>query len=100
MTCSLYDESRHFNPVKAATGFTLVTADAVDGMVDVHDRRPVVFSAADAALWMDPATPAEMAEQLARTSSLGPEWFDWFKVSKAVGPASNEGQELAQPIGE
>jgi putative SOS response-associated peptidase YedK len=85
---------------KAATGFTLVTADAIGGMVDVHDRRPVVFSAADAALWMDPATPAEMAEQLARTSSLGPEWFDWFKVSKAVGPASNEGQELAQPIGE
>jgi putative SOS response-associated peptidase YedK len=85
---------------KAATGFTLVTADAVGGMVDVHDRRPVVFSAADAALWMDPATPAEMAEQLARTSSLGPEWFNWFKVNKAVGPSSNEGQELAQPIAE
>jgi putative SOS response-associated peptidase YedK len=83
---------------KAATGFTLVTDDAVGGMVDVHDRRPVVFAAADAALWMDPATPPEMAEQLARTSSLGPEWFDWHKVSKAVGPASNEGQELAQPV--
>jgi putative SOS response-associated peptidase YedK len=67
-------------------------------MVDVHDRRPVVFSAADAALWLDPATPAEMAEQLALTSSLGPEWFHWFKVTKAVGPSSSEGQELAQPI--
>ncbi|QJD94032.1 hypothetical protein HH213_07180 [Duganella dendranthematis] len=67
-------------------------------MVDVHDRRPVVCTAADAAIWMDPATPPEMAEQLARTSSFGPEWFDWYKVSKAVGPVSNEGQELAQPI--
>lgn len=54
-------------------------------MVDVHDRRPVVFTATDAALWLDPATPPEMVEQLARNASLGPEWFDWFKVSKAVG---------------
>jgi putative SOS response-associated peptidase YedK len=57
-----------------------------------------VFTAADAALWLDPATPPEMAEQLARNASLGPEWFEWFKVSKAVGLSSNEGQELAQPI--
>lgn len=66
----------------------------------MRDRTQVVFTAADAALWLDPATPPEMAEQLARDASLGPEWFDWFKVGKGGGPSSNEGQELAQPIEE
>ncbi len=81
--------------VSAATGFALVTADAEGGMVDVHDRRPVVFDAATAALWMDEGTTPEMAEQLCRTSSLGPDQFQWFKVSKAVGNVRNQGAELA-----
>jgi putative SOS response-associated peptidase YedK len=83
---------------KATTGFTLITADAEGGMVDVHDRRPVVFTAVDAPLWLDPATPPEMAEQLASSAGLGPDLFDWFKVGKAAGTASNEGPQLAQPL--
>jgi len=83
---------------KANTGFVIVTADAVGGMVDVHDRRPIVFTAADAATWLDPAISTEQAEQLARSVSLGPELFDWFPVDRAVGNVRNQGAALAQRI--
>lgn len=86
------------NEFKASNGFTIVTADAQGGMVDVHDRRPVVLSDADAALWLDPALPAEQAEQLLRSVALGAEAFDWFKVDRAVGNVRNQGAQLAVPI--
>lgn len=77
----------HFGPPhesKAANGFTIVTADAMGGMVDIHDRRPVVFSADDARLWMDPDLPAEAAEQLARSQGMGPENFVWYEVERGT----------------
>jgi len=64
---------------KAANGFT-VTADAQGGMVDVHDRRPVVLTAADAAAWLDPDLPAEQTENLVRSMALGPDAFEWYMV--------------------
>lgn len=82
----------------AATGFAIVTADAQGGMVDVHDRRPIVFSAADAATWMDPELSGEQAAALARSTSLGADQFAWFKVGKAVGNVRNEGPQLAQEL--
>lgn len=64
------------NDHKASNDFTIVTADAAGGTVDVHDRRPVVLSAEDAAVWMDPATPDDVAEQLARSVALCPSVFE------------------------
>ncbi|UGQ44951.1 SOS response-associated peptidase [Massilia endophytica] len=84
--------------IQAANGFTLITADAHGGMIDIHDRRPIVFTAADAATWLDPATPPELAEQLARECALGPEYFAWHKVDRAVGNVRNQGSQLALPI--
>ena len=83
---------------KAAAGFTIVTADALGGMVDVHDRRPVVFSAEDATRWMDPDLAADEAEHLARTQALGPDAFAWHAVSRLVGNVKNDGPELVRPI--
>ena len=45
------------NEFKSSNGYTIVTADAQGGLVDVHDRRPVVLSAADAALGSTPRCP-------------------------------------------
>lgn len=87
------------NEHKASNGFTIVTSDAEGGMVDVHDRRPVVLSSSDAALWLDPDLPAEQAEQILRTAALGVEDFEWFKVDRAVGNVRNEGAQLVVPIG-
>jgi putative SOS response-associated peptidase YedK len=61
-----------FKENKAESGFVLITADAEGGMVDVHDRRPVVLNAADAATWLDPDISAGQAEMLARQMALGP----------------------------
>ncbi|GAC1419292.1 MAG: SOS response-associated peptidase [Burkholderiaceae bacterium] len=83
---------------KATAGFTIVTADALGGMVDVHDRRPVVFSAEDARLWMNPDLPGTAAEQIARVQALGPKNFAWHQVSKLVGNVRNDGPALAQPL--
>lgn len=86
------------NEFKASNGFTIVTADAQGGMVDVHDRRPVVLSAADAALWLDPELAAEQAELLLRSVGLGPESFDWYKVDRAIGNVRNQDVQLTAPI--
>mgnify|MGYP006149094109 CR=1 FL=1 len=53
-----------------ASGFAIVTDDAEGGMIDVHDRRPVVFSASDAATWMDPELSGEQAAELARVLKM------------------------------
>lgn len=46
-------------------GFVIITADSAGGMVDIHDRRPVVLGPELAREWLDPATPKERAEQMA-----------------------------------
>lgn len=80
------------------TGFVIVTAAAEGGMVDVHDRHPVVFSAEDAALWMDSSLPAQQAEHLARAMSLPPESFAWHAVSSDVNKVGNNHPGLVEPV--
>jgi putative SOS response-associated peptidase YedK len=87
-----YEENR------AEAGFVIVTAGADGGMLDIHDRRPVVLSAADAALWMDPTLSPEQAIELARQAAVPAEDFEWYKVSKAVNYAGKDGPDVAQPI--
>jgi putative SOS response-associated peptidase YedK len=84
------------NPAEA--GFVLVTDAAAQGMLDIHDRKPVVLDAADAALWLDPALSPEQALQLARSTALPPDAFDWFKVSPAVNRAANDGPQIVLPL--
>jgi putative SOS response-associated peptidase YedK len=79
-------------------GFVIITADAQGGMVDVHDRRPVVVSPELAAEWLDPATPKERAEQIVLQQGEPPEVFEWFPVTKDVGNVKNQGPHLVDPI--
>lgn len=65
-------------------GFVIITADSADsagGMVDIHDRRPVVLTPELAREWLDPATPKERAEQMVLHQSEPAEAFEWFKVA-------------------
>lgn len=75
-------------------GFVIITAASDEGMVDIHDRRPLVLEPADARIWIDADVPAEEAERLARERCLPVEAFEWFPVSKAVGNVRNDGAEL------
>jgi putative SOS response-associated peptidase YedK len=84
------------------TGFVIVTEDSGAGMVDVHDRRPVVLEPEDALRWMDPDTSVEEAAHIARIRSLSTEEFMWWKVDRAVNRADpyNNGKHLLSPISE
>jgi len=81
-------------------GFVIITADSQGGMVDVHDRRPVVLTPELAREWIDPATTNHRAEQMLLHQGRPAEEFEWYRVSKAVGNVRNHGQELMQPIEE
>jgi putative SOS response-associated peptidase YedK len=79
------------------SGFTIVTTQAAGGMVDLHDRRPIVLSPQDALLWLDDAFPAEQAQQLARNMSLPVDMFEWFAVNPAVNKAGNDSPAFITP---
>jgi putative SOS response-associated peptidase YedK len=87
-----------FEENRAEAGFVLVTDDASGGMLDIHDRRPVVLNAEDAALWLSPALSPQQAVELARHAAVPPDAFDWHKVSKKVNNASADGPQIALPI--
>ncbi|HEK1648078.1 SOS response-associated peptidase family protein [Pseudomonas aeruginosa] len=78
-------------------GFVIITADAEGGMVDIHDRRPVVLSPDLAREWLDPATPPERAEQIVLLHGEPSEAFTWYAVDAAVGNVRNQGPQLIAP---
>lgn len=79
-------------------GYTIITAAADAGLLDIHDRRPVVLPPDLAGEWLDPATDPERALQIATNDGLDAEAFTWHPVGKAVGNVRNQGPELIQRI--
>ena len=84
--------------VREDDGFVIITADAQGGMLDIHDRRPVVLPADLAREWIDPNTTSQRAEQIVRELGLQSEAFEWYQVSKAVGNVKNTGGALIAPL--
>jgi len=84
-------------PDHDGTGFVLVTDAPTGGMVDVHDRRPVVLTPDNARSWMDLDLSLEQAENLVRSTSLPSNAFEWYAVDKEVNNASNNGPHLIGP---
>lgn len=87
---------------KVEVGFVIVTEDCEGGMVDIHDRRPVVLEPGDALRWLDPQTPVDEAAHIAQTRSIPTEEFVWWKVDRAVNRVdpNNNGEHLLVPISE
>ncbi|KAB0507761.1 hypothetical protein F7R06_06300 [Pseudomonas moorei] len=87
------------NPEQAPgghNGFVIITAESADGMVDIHDRRPVALSPELAREWLDPATPEERAEQVMLQCEPA-EQFEWFKIDPALDNVRNQGRGLIEP---
>ena len=76
------------------SGFVIITASSNQGMVDIHDRRPVVFSPEHAREWIGGNLDRKIAENLALSCCQPSESLKWFKVGKAVGNVKNQGSVL------
>jgi putative SOS response-associated peptidase YedK len=81
-------------------GFVLVTSAAEAGMLDVHDRRPLVLSTQDARAWLEPSTTFEEANHLANHSMTPAEDFRWFRVSPGVNRVGNDEPAFNEPLGD
>ncbi len=81
-------------------GFVIVTEDSGAGMVNVHDRRPVVLEPEDALRWMNPDTPFDEASHIAQSRSLPTEEFMWWQVDSAMNRADpfNSSKDLLAPV--
>jgi putative SOS response-associated peptidase YedK len=80
-------------------GFVIVTDTADAGLVDIHDRKPLVLTSEVAREWLDPATPIERASEIVRHGSRPAKDFRWYPVGGAVGNVRNQGPELIEAIG-
>jgi putative SOS response-associated peptidase YedK len=89
-----------FTENRAESGFVLVTDAADEGMLDIHDRRPVVLDAADAELWLNPDLSPEEALDFARRTALPCDTFEWYKVTTAVNRAGAQDPQMALPLPE
>ncbi|SAL43175.1 SOS response-associated peptidase [Caballeronia humi] len=79
-------------------GFVIVTAAADEGLVDVHDRRPLVFTPAAARRWLDPALPLDELDALSKSGGAAASQFIWHRVTSDVNRAINDEPRLIEPL--
>lgn len=81
-----------------AEGFLIVTAASDKGLIDIHDRRPLVLSPEAAREWMRQDVGGKEAEEIVADGSVPADAFIWHAVSRAVGNVKNQGPELIEPV--
>lgn len=81
-------------------GFVIVTSSSNQGMVDIHDRRPLVIAADAVRGWLSADTTPQRAEEIAHDAALPEKAFTWHPVSRKVGNIHNQGSELIEPVSE
>jgi len=79
-------------------GFVIITAASDQGMVDIHDRKPLVLAPEHAHEWIDPGTSPERAREIAVEGCRPVRDFHWYKVGKDVGNVRNQGPQLIEPV--
>jgi len=81
-------------------GFVILTGAADAGLVDVHDRKPLVLAPDFAISWLSGDTSPEDALHIAEHQELPAEAFEWYPVDRAVGNVRNKGPQLIERIGD
>lgn len=81
-----------------AEGFLIVTAAADKGLVDIHDRRPLVLAPEAAREWMRQDVTGAQAVEIAGDGTISAHHFTWHPVSRVVGNVENQGPELIEAI--
>lgn len=80
-------------------GFVIIIAAADEGLLDIHDRKPLVLLPEVAREWIDPDTAPGRAEEIVSRGCRPASDLVWHPVSKAVGSVRNQGPELIEAIG-
>ncbi|WP_076386533.1 SOS response-associated peptidase family protein [Pseudomonas sp. A214] len=96
---ALGEVHRGLEPIDS-DGFVIITAASDAGMVDIHDRRPLVLTPELAREWIDPETSTDRAVKIAVEGCRPTADFTWYTVSKAVGNVRNQGSNLITPTEE
>lgn len=78
-------------------GFVIITAASDQGMVDIHDRRPLVLTPEYANEWLEPDLSPERAAEIAMECCRPVDDFEWYAVGKEVGNVKNQGAQLLRP---
>ncbi|HAS1047128.1 TPA: hypothetical protein I3782_004625, partial [Enterobacter cloacae] len=79
-------------------GFVIVTAAADKGLIDIHDRRPLVLTPDAAREWLRESLSGDEAGRTAKQGAVPAEAFTWHPVSPAVGNVRNQGASLIEPL--
>ena len=87
-----------FDRDDAAHGLVIVTAASDKGLVDIHDRMPLVLEPEAAREWLHSDTTLARANALAKNSALPLSDFAWHPVSNYVGSVRNQGASLIERI--
>lgn len=77
-------------------GFLIVTSAADKGLVDIHDRRPLVLSAVAAREWMRQDVGGKEAQEIAADGAVPTDKFIWHAVARDVGNGKNQGRKLIE----
>lgn len=79
-------------------GFVIVTAAADKGLLEIHDRRPLVLTPDAARDWLRESLSGDEAGRTAEQGAVPAEAFTWYPVSPAVGNVKNQGKSLIEPL--
>lgn len=88
--------STPFERSDEAEGFLIVTAAADNGLLDIHDRRPLVLSPEAAREWMRQDIGGKEAENIATDGAVPAYKFIWHAVTQVLGNPRNQGPELIE----
>ncbi|KAA0855202.1 SOS response-associated peptidase, partial [Enterobacter hormaechei] len=81
-----------------AEGFLIVTSAADKGLVDNHDRRPLVLSPEAAREWMRLDAGGNKALEIASDGAVPTDKFNWHAVTRTVVNVKNQGRNLIEHI--
>ena len=73
-------------------GFVIITAASDQGMVDIHDRKPLVLTPEHAREWIDPRLTPDRADEIAKTCCQPVGDFEWFRLEPRSATFGTKGQ--------
>lgn len=88
--------STQFERGDEAKGFLIVTSAADTGLVDIHDRRPLVLSPEATREWMRQDLGGKEAEGIAADSAVPAEKFIWHAATRPVRNSKNQGPTMVK----